>query len=83
MMAAVFYSLFNFFCGQNQGNAISFKIVSSYIHLLGFILISVYQVWKKRTNETGEPAVQEQSQAVSTYIQGVIRKEKDRQSVAG
>ena len=42
LLAALFYSLFNYYCGLYKGNAISGKVVSSYVSLVGAILIQIY-----------------------------------------
>lgn len=45
LLASVFYALFNLFAGMFKGNAITGKVVGSYIAGMACLAIHVYQKW--------------------------------------
>ena len=53
LLAALFYAFFQYVCGLYKGNAISGKVVSSYIAILGALAIEFYQYRLKKKSKNG------------------------------
>ena len=68
ILAAAFYTLFNYFAGTYTGNAITGKVVGSYLTGIACLGIHCYQKWAARKN------LSKQTHAVNEYIRGVHRK---------